>query len=47
MEILPAIIPKSLKDLEEKLSQVRGLVRAVQVDILDGKYTLEPSWPYI
>ncbi len=46
MEILPAIIPKSLKDLEEKLSQVRGLVCAVQIDILDGKYTPEPSWPY-
>jgi len=46
MQILPAIIPKSLKDLEKKLSQVRGLVSAVQIDILDGKYTPEPSWPY-
>ena len=46
IEILPAIIPKSLEDLGDKLSQVRGLVHAVQIDILDGKYTPEPSWPY-
>ncbi len=46
MQILPAIIPQDLSDLEEKLSQVRGLISAVQIDILDGKYTPEPSWPY-
>ncbi|MFC1721045.1 hypothetical protein ACFL0K_02210 [Patescibacteria group bacterium] len=46
MEILPAIIPQDIQDLEEKLSQVRGLVSAVQIDILDGKYTPAPSWPY-
>lgn len=46
-EIIPAIIPKSYEDLKEKMSLVNGLVPLVQIDILDGKLTPEPSWPYL
>jgi ribulose-phosphate 3-epimerase len=46
IEIIPAIIPKSLKDLENNLEKIIGFVERVQVDVLDGKYTPEPSWPY-
>lgn len=45
-EIIPAIIPKQFFELEEKIELVKGIVPIVQVDILDGKYTPEASWPY-
>lgn len=48
MKIIPAIIPKTFEDLEEKLSAVVGLVPLVQVDVLDG--SLVPgirAWPYL
>jgi len=46
MEIIPAIIPQSFEDLEEKLSLVRGVVPVVQIDITDGKFVSDRSWPY-
>ena len=46
MEIIPAIIPKDFYDLSEKMSRVVGLVPLVQIDILDGRFTPQPSWPY-
>ncbi len=46
MEIIPAIIPQSLEDLEEKLSLVRGISNVVQIDITDGKFVPDRSWPY-
>lgn len=46
-EIIPAIIPKSFPDLTEKLSLVTGLTPYVQIDVLDGKFTPEKSWPNI
>jgi len=46
MEIIPAIIPRSLEDMREKLEPVRGLARIVQIDITDGKFAGKPSWPY-
>lgn len=45
-EIIPAILPKNFKDLEEKVSMILGLVKTVQVDICDGQFTHAPSWPY-
>src|SRR3989344_4353728 len=46
IEIIPAIIPKNLEDLEEKMSSVRKLVPLVQVDVLDGSLAHARSWPY-
>ncbi|MFC1801878.1 ribulose-phosphate 3-epimerase [Patescibacteria group bacterium] len=46
MKIIPAIIPKSYEDLESKLSLVKGLVPLVQIDILDGIFVPEKSWPF-
>ncbi len=46
-EIIPAIIPKSFEDLENKLSLMSGVVSMVQIDILDGKFTSDGSWPYL
>ncbi len=46
MEIIPAIIPKTFEDLEEKMSNVRGLVPLAQVDVEDGSLTPIRAWPY-
>ena len=46
VEIIPAIIPKSLKDLEANLERTKSLVKKVQIDILDGRYDDNISWPY-
>src|SRR3989344_7736545 len=45
-EIIPAIIPKDFKDLREKMFLVLGMVPLVQIDVMDGNFTPEASWPY-
>lgn len=45
--IVPAIIPTSRHDLDEKLSRLSGLCEEVQIDIVDGVFAGPPSWPYI
>lgn len=45
-EIIPAILPKNFKDLEEKLEMVKDTVSSVQIDVLDGKFVGQASWPY-
>ena len=44
--IIPAIIPDSLLYLQSRLKEVRGVVRRVQVDVMDGSYTPVTTWPY-
>lgn len=46
IEIIPAIIPNNLKEVEERFSQVLGLVKKVQMDIADGVYTERKTWPF-
>lgn len=46
-EIIPAIIPKDFRDLEDKMSLVSGLIAIVQIDVLDGKLTPSKSWPFV
>lgn len=45
--IIPAIIPTSQKDLEEKLAIVAGVTSEAQIDIVDGVFAKPASWPYI
>lgn len=44
--IVPAIIPKSFKELREKMMSVADHVDIVQIDVMDGTYTKEKTWPY-
>lgn len=44
--IVPAILPTSRQDLEDKLARIHGLATDVQVDVVDGRYVSPPSWPY-
>lgn len=46
VEIIPAIMPTSFADLEEKLQSVVGLTSLVQIDIMDGRLTTKRTWPY-
>lgn len=45
IEIIPAIIPKHFRDLEEKLEILKGVSQMVHIDICDGLFTQESSWP--
>ena len=47
VEIIPAIMPTSFADLEEKLSFVAGLTPLVQIDVMDGRLTSKKTWPHI
>jgi len=46
-EIIPAVIPQDLDIVREKFSKVLGLVKKVQLDIVDGEYAPVKTWPFI
>jgi len=44
--VIPAIIPKTYQLLREEMEVVSELVDRVQVDIMDGQFAPEATWPY-
>jgi len=46
IEIIPAIMPKTLEEIEEKMAAVDPHVQWVQLDIMDGEFVQNFSWPY-
>ncbi len=46
MNIIPAIIPRSFHDLEDHIYEVKDFSETVQIDVMDGIYVPEKSWPY-
>lgn len=44
--IIPAILPLSRVDLNQKTAALFGLTDWVQIDIVDGRFASPPSWPY-
>ena len=45
--VVPAVIPTSFHDLEEKLTYFDQIPsRRIQIDIVDGVFAFPPSWPY-
>lgn len=46
IEIIPAIMPKSEADLEDKVGLVAGRVSTVQLDIMDGRFVPSRTWPH-
>ncbi|MFQ5661776.1 MAG: ribulose-phosphate 3-epimerase [Candidatus Paceibacteria bacterium] len=46
IEVIPAIMPESLEDLNEKHSLVKEYVSTVQVDVMDGNFVQSVDWPY-
>lgn len=45
-EIIPAILPIDFTELEDKIGLVKDAVKTVQIDVCDGQFTPQPSWPY-
>lgn len=46
IEIIPAILPASFKDLQKTLTRLQGVAPRVQVDVVDGVYAHAKTWPY-
>ena len=46
--IVPAVLPSSRKDFEEKLALLAAIpgVSRIQIDVVDGKFAKPASWPY-
>lgn len=45
-EIIPAVLEMNFARIEERISQVVGLVKTVQIDVCDGKFVANATWPY-
>lgn len=46
VEIIPAILPQDFAELEDKVSLIKGAAKTVQVDICDGHFVPNFTWPY-
>lgn len=45
-QIVPAIMPRSWRELETAALSVRGAVEMVQIDIMDGLFVSKKTWPF-
>jgi len=45
-EIIPAIIPKDFAELEAKIKLVEPYAKTVQLDVVDGIFASNTTWPY-
>lgn len=46
VEIIPAVLPQSFKELQERLLPLKDTIRQAQVDVVDGHYAKGKTWPY-
>ncbi|HEY4502659.1 MAG TPA: hypothetical protein VJH21_02400 [Candidatus Paceibacterota bacterium] len=47
VEIIPAVIPKSYSNLVNTLGRIGHFVSVIQIDVTDGLFVSDKSWPYI
>lgn len=45
-DIIPAILPQDFAELEDKVGLIKGATKTVQVDICDGHFVPNFTWPY-
>ncbi|MDE1975603.1 MAG: hypothetical protein KGI49_03820 [Patescibacteria group bacterium] len=45
-DIIPAILPKDFAELVDKIELIKGFVKAVQIDVCDGQFVPNATWPY-
>ncbi len=45
-EIIPAILPVDFDELTDKIGLVKDAVKTIQIDVCDGQFTPQPTWPY-
>lgn len=46
VQIIPAVLPKSFEDLTAHVEKVRSVARLIQIDVVDGIYARNKTWPY-
>jgi len=46
IHIIPAIMPQNYYDIEDSVALVKSDTQYVQLDIMDGKYVSEKTWPF-
>lgn len=46
MEIIPAVMPKSFNDIVTHTEKVADFVDFVQLDLMDGEFVQNKSWPF-
>lgn len=46
IEIIPAIMPKGIEDIKTKIGLISDLVSIVQLDLMDGDFVPDTTWPY-
>ncbi len=46
VEIVPAILPKSFADLEAHVARIGASAKVIQVDVVDGQFAHNKTWPY-
>ena len=46
IEVIPAIVPEDFEYLRNTLAKLRGGTNRVQIDVTDGIYTPNTTWPY-
>ena len=46
IEIIPAIMPNQFNDISTLSALVKNSVQTIQLDLMDGKYVPEKTWPF-
>lgn len=46
IQIIPAVIPPNLNIVRERFGKLLGLVKKVQIDVVDGQYAPTKTWPF-
>lgn len=46
IEIIPSVIPQNLNIVRERFGKILGLVKKVQLDVVDGNYAPSKTWPF-
>jgi ribulose-phosphate 3-epimerase len=47
IEVTPAILEPDLESLRSQLSRLSGFTQTVQLDVCDGKFVTQKTWPYV
>jgi ribulose-phosphate 3-epimerase len=47
LQIIPAILTQDFTEIEKKAYLVENLVPLIQIDICDGTFTPQSTWPYV
>lgn len=45
-EVIPAIIAHNIQEIQDKIKLVEDYASWVHIDVMDGKFTPQLSWPY-